>query len=89
MTQSTQIIDQISQAIGPERLLTGAEVHSRSAGIWRSDTIAADAIVRPKTVAEVSEILRLCNQTGQRVVPHGGLTGLVQSAITQPGDIAL
>lgn len=89
MTHTAQLIDQISQAIGPERLLTGAQVHSRSAGIWRSDTIAADAIIRPKTVDEVSEILRLCNAAGQRVVPHGGLTGLVQSAITQAGDIAL
>lgn len=89
MSQTATVIDQISQTIGSQRLLTGAEVHSRSAGIWRSDTIAADAIVRPKTVAEVSEILRLCHKAGQRVVPHGGLTGLVQSAITQPGDIAL
>ena len=70
-------------------MLSGDDVSSRASGIWRSDSIAAKAIVRPQTTEEVSQILRLCNEKEQSVIAHGGLTGLVESAITSPDDIAL
>ncbi len=34
-------------------------------------------------------MLRLCNDSGQTVVPFGGLTGLVHGCLTSPDDIAL
>ena len=37
----------------------------------------ARSFLRPGTVAEVSEILRLADQTKTAIVPHGGNTGLV------------
>lgn len=89
MSTTAQVIEQIGQTIGAEHLLLGQDVHSRSAGIWRSDTITADAIVRPKTVDQISQVLKICHEAGQPVVAHGGLTGLVQSAITKPGEIVL
>ena len=83
----------IAQALaaitGPGGVLTGTDVSSRPAGIWRSDTIAAKAIVRPRTTAEVAAVLKACNDAGQSVIAQGGLTGLVQSAITEPRDVML
>jgi FAD/FMN-containing dehydrogenase len=49
----------------------------------------AAAIVRPRNTREVSEVLRLCHEAGQPVIPHGGLTGLVEGAHTRAGEIAL
>ena len=79
----------LADITGPGGVLTGIDVSSRPAGIWRSDTIAAKAIVRPRETAEVSAVLKACNDAGQSVIAQGGLTGLVQSAIAEPRDVML
>ena len=61
----------------------------RSAGIWRSDPIQAKAIVRPRNTDQVSTALKICHARGQSVIAQGGLTGLVESAITTPDDVAI
>src|SRR5829696_8585275 len=38
-------------------------------------------VLRPGSVAEVSEILKLANETGTPIVPQGGNTGLVGGQI--------
>lgn len=83
------VVKALQQALGEDAVLTGADVHERQAGIWRRDTIQAKALVRPRTTAEVSAALRICHEHGQPVVAHGGLTGLVESALTTPDDVAL
>ncbi len=49
------------------------------------------AVVRPRSVSEVSEIVRLCNAHKIGVVPYGGGTGLVggQTSITGPKPVIL
>jgi len=83
------VVDALVQALGPEAVLTGEAVHERRAGIWRKDHIAAKALLRPDSTATVSRALAICNEFRQPVVAHGGLTGLVESAITAPEDVAL
>ena len=83
------VIDELIDALGVDQVRTGDDVHGRSAGIWRSDTIKAKALLRPATTQEVSRVLAICYKHGQSVVAHGGLTGLVESALTEPDDIVL
>ena len=85
----SSIVEELEAITGPGGVLSGDDVSSRASGIWRSDSIAAKAIVRPQTTEEVSQILCLSNEKEQSVIAHGGLTGLVESAITSPDDIAL
>jgi FAD/FMN-containing dehydrogenase len=47
------------------------------------------AVLRPRTVAEVSAALRLCHDAGIAVVPQGGLTGLAGGATPQAGQVVL
>ncbi len=82
-------MNELSDVLGADGVLTGDAVHSRQAGVWRKDTIRANVLVRPRTTEEVSRILAICNARGQSVVAHGGLTGLVKSAITEPDDVVL
>ncbi len=84
-----EVVTELIQALGEKQVLLGEDVHNRSAGIWRMDTIQAKAIVRPRSTQEVSTALKICNARGQNVIAHGGLTGLVESAITSENDIAL
>lgn len=83
------LLKDLQSTVGEKNVLTGTDVSSRARGIWDSASIEALAIVRPKTTEDVSSILALCNRRGQRVVAHGGLTGLVEGAITEPTDLIL
>jgi FAD/FMN-containing dehydrogenase len=47
------------------------------------------AVVRPRTVREVAEILRICNESGTPVVPQGGMTGLAGGANPRGDDVVL
>ncbi|MCP5184491.1 MAG: FAD-binding oxidoreductase [Pseudomonadales bacterium] len=84
-----QCVAALVEALGAENVLTGDDVTSRSAGIWRRDTIQAAAIVRARNTQDVSQALAICNARGQRVVAHGGLTGLVHGGDTTPDDIVI
>ncbi len=41
------------------------------------------AVVRPKTTNEVSQVLRLCNERGVPVIPYGGGSGVLAGAETR------
>lgn len=83
------LIDRFRTLLGPAGVLTGADVSGRMIHVWRQQPIRAACIVRPTTTAEVAQILRWCNEVGQTVVPHGGLTGLVQGCNARESDIVL
>jgi len=46
-------------------------------------------VLRPGTVKEVSDILRLANETRTAIVPQGGNTGLVGGQISHHGEVVL
>ena len=70
-------------------VLQGQDIRQRKAGIWSDDLITAQAILRPKTTEQVSAILKACHSVGQRIVTHGGLTGLVSGTHSEDTDIVL
>ena len=77
------------EALGADQVLLGEDVTSRAAGIWRSDGIKAQILVRPRNTEEVSRAMAVCYAHEQPVIAHGGLTGLVQSAITTKEDVVI
>ena len=83
------LIERLTAVVGPNGILTGADVSARMIHVWRQDPVRAACIVRPASTAEVAEVLRLCNEAGQTVVPHGGLTGLVQGCNGSEADVVL
>ena len=85
----TELLTALHEVVGNGGVLTGADVANRASGIWRSAGIEAQAILRPRNTGEVSRILALCNAARQPVVAHGGLTGLVEGAVSAPGEVVL
>ncbi len=85
----TEIVTALIEALGADTVLTGEAVSERQAGFFSRSTVKAKAIVRPRTTEEVSVALKLCHEFGQPIVPHGGLTGLVQSTVTTPAEVAI
>ena len=85
----TDIVEQLRGALDESGVLEGADVSSRAIHVWRDEPITAKVIVRPKSTAEVAEILKICNVAKQPVVAHGGRTGLVKSGDVNPNEIVL
>lgn len=86
----SDVIAALSAALGAGNVLTGAAIGAR----YKSDmsgtgTSLPLALIRPRSVAEVSTVLRLCHEHGAPVVPQGGLTGLAGGANPCRGDVAL
>ena len=84
-----KILNDIEAIVGTKGILAGHEVSNRKSGIVIDEGIKAKAIIRPKNTEELSKVLASCNDNKQPVVPHGGLTGLAEGAITKAGQIAI
>jgi len=85
----TDIVSQLKDIVDENGLLTGQDVSDRMIHMWYPKSITALCIVRPTTSEQVARILQLCNDNNQTVVPHGGLTGLVQGCNSEPTDVVL
>ena len=46
-------------------------------------------VVSPESTTQLADVLRICHERGQSVVPLGGVTGLVQGCATVSDDIGL
>jgi len=82
------LLSRLADVLGEKHILIGDAVNECDPGLDR-DNMNAQALVRPGSTEEVAVVMRLCNEAGQAVVTHGGLTGAVQGAVTTPDDIIL
>ena len=83
-------IRQLTEELGPDVILTGADIsgkyHADSSGETARPPVA---VARPASTAQVSDILRICSAANQKVVVQGGLTGLCGGATPQDEEVAL
>ena len=71
-------------------LVAGDEVGERySVDFTAENALRPEAVLRPGSVREVSEMLKTCHERGQPVVVQGGMTGLAGGATPQAGELAL
>jgi FAD/FMN-containing dehydrogenase len=82
------LLDRLRDIVGPDGVLTGADVRSRNPGVFMTE-IGADAIVRPANTAQVSQVMAACNAAHRPVVVQGGMSGWVRATQTRAGEIAL
>jgi FAD/FMN-containing dehydrogenase len=82
-------LQQLADIVGPDGIITGADVRLRAVGWADHSPCQALAVVRPAETEQVSRVLAACNAAGQPVVPMGGLTGLVRGCVAGPGEIGL
>jgi FAD/FMN-containing dehydrogenase len=80
------LLEELRETLGTGSVLTAPDTQAIG-GVWgRLGTPVA--LVRPRTTAEVSQILRAAHDAGQTVVPWGGRTGLVDGCHAE-GALAL
>ncbi len=92
---SPALAGRLERIVGPSGIVQGADIGPRyTQDLWGGDRQAASRpspwlVVRPASTREVAEILRLCHESGQPVVPQGGMTGLVSAGIPAPDELVL
>ena len=84
------VLNDLQSFLPKKALLIDEDVSLRTAGgLHTEEPIEAKVIVRPETTQEVSQILALCNKYEQKVVVHGGLTGLVYGTRTSSDQLII
>jgi FAD/FMN-containing dehydrogenase len=87
----TDLLSRLRRATGEFQCLTGDAIGPR----YLADSMhalsggAPLAVLLPDSVAQVSAVLRLCNEAGVALVVAGGMTGLAGGATPQAGWVVL
>jgi FAD/FMN-containing dehydrogenase len=88
----SMILDRMAAIVGDKNVVIDADAMVPYLKEWRDLFRGkAQAIVRPGSTAEVAELVKLAAETGTRLVPQGGNTGLVggQIPIAEGQEIVL
>lgn len=84
------ILTILKEKFGSDSVLTPEEAAARQASYWKpGEPLQCLALLRPASVEELSQMMRLCHEHEQAVVPRGGLTGVVGGVDTRGDEIAL
>jgi FAD/FMN-containing dehydrogenase len=90
MGGAVPLIDDLRQVVGPDHVLTEADMTAGYIRDWTGRwTGNARAVVRPGSVDEVAGVVGICRETGTPLVPQGGNTGLVGGSIPHRGEVLL
>jgi len=87
---SADLLSRFAAIVGEKYAITDAQAQApyltELRGLYHGRT---PLVLRPASVAEVSAILALANETGTAVVPQGGNTGLVGGQLPFNGEVLL
>jgi FAD/FMN-containing dehydrogenase len=85
-----ELIEKLSATLDGATLCLGADISEKYHADWSgADPCAPPVLLKPKTTADLSEIMALCFAHDQPVVIQGGLTGLAGGATPLPGELAI
>ena len=84
-----ELIERLQKIVGQSGIVSGPDLSERATSYWDPSPTKAIALVRPRSTSEVSEVLALCHERGQSVVVQGGLTGVVEGALSGPDDLII
>jgi FAD/FMN-containing dehydrogenase len=84
------VLERLKDAVGAKGFSTDPDEIAPHLEEWRGKYHGhSPLLLKPATTAEVSAILRLCNDSGTAIVPQGGNTGLVGGQIPLHGEVLL
>lgn len=89
MSDAPAIVARLVNILGEDDVLQGAAITSRTAHVWDPAPLSALTLVRPRSTDALAAVLSACNEAGQTVVTHGGLTGLVKGTHSSASDVVI
>src|SRR3984893_17262056 len=88
IASTNDLLDRLRARLGPHGVLTDPADTAPYCEDWRRLYHGrTPAVLRPATVAEVADAVRLCAERGVAIVPQGGNTSMVGgAAVSEAGD---
>jgi FAD/FMN-containing dehydrogenase len=84
------VLTSLREVVGRPHVLTEPDMVAAYVRDWTGRwTGRAAAVVRPGSVSEVQEVVKICQRAGTAVVPQGGNTGLVGGSVPHHGEVVL
>ncbi len=83
------LIPRLRAIVGDRGILTGEDVRARSCDPFRAVPPLGPVIVRPADTGEVAAVVTLCATQSQRIVTHGGRTGVAGGAYAGPEEVVV
>lgn len=77
-----------ASALRPDQIVTGDRLAARDPG-YCGRSLGCRVLLLPESTEDVSAICRIADEAGIAIVPHGGLTGLVDGTASYPGQVAV
>jgi FAD/FMN-containing dehydrogenase len=90
VTSIDDVLGAFRAVLGTEHVLTEPDMVAGYVRDWTGRwTGHTPAVVRPGSVEEVQEVVRICHEHSLPLVPQGGNTGLVGGSIPHKGEVVL
>jgi FAD/FMN-containing dehydrogenase len=89
MVDMSQFLSALRELLGDDQVVSGAALQELRRNFLDSAPLQAMGRVRPRSTAELSQIMRLCHAHRQPVVAHGGLTGHSEGDRTTAADLVV
>ncbi|HKY19849.1 MAG TPA: FAD-binding oxidoreductase [Vicinamibacterales bacterium] len=89
MSTAERAIAGLKEIVGDVGLVLGSDLAMRSCDPFRTVPPRGGVLVRPANTAQVSAVLRWCHAHGQRIVTHGGRTGVAAAAYADEDEVVL
>ena len=85
----SDFLKQCSDIVGPQHVLTGADMDGFLTDWRKRATGRALAVIKPALTEEVAKIVKLCGAHKVPIVPQGGNTGLVLGSVPDQSGQAI
>ena len=87
---NSELLDRFTEIVGAENIFTGyPEMERYSRDETEDLCFYPEAVVRPKTTAQLAALLKICNEHNIPVTPRGGGTGLSGGALPVHGGLLI
>ncbi len=83
------IVEHLAAVVGRDSVVDADALRERATSYWDASPTEARCLLRPESTEQLSDLLRICHNNDQTVVVQGGLTGLVEGAVSSAGDVII
>lgn len=84
----TELLEKLRQLLGPKGLLD-EDIEQRTTDGWGAQECHSPAIIRPENTHQLSEVMKLCHESGQKVVTHGGCTNMTRGCVSSKDELVI
>ncbi|MHA3051400.1 FAD-binding oxidoreductase [Acinetobacter sp. ANC 4640] len=90
MSTRLQVVERCRVFLAEQQIAMGDAINIRHYTDWSNyKRIQPYAVLFPKNTEQVSQILSICNELKQAVVPQGGMTGVAGAGIANADEIVI